>query len=362
MLFRSRDAQASAWQGMGRGWLANRPSMVASYLDDKRLDNQGQKEIEYGVQLPLWRPGERSDTARLGEDYGRQADLWRQQLRLQLAGQVRGLLADMSESRELLAIEHEATLNAEQVSAATTRLFDAGAVSRLDVMQSQNQLLQQRQREITAEAAMHDAEIVYKMTTGLATRPQSLPTEALSALTEISSEHPVLQYLQSDVAVAAGQLRQTEISAKGSPQMTVGTRREQGNSASPVIDTITLSVQVPFGGKNIVSARTSGARLAQTDAEVAWRAAERQLQLALHEAEHELDVTRQALPLAQEQAAIDAERSVLAQRAFDAGELTLPQVLAAVQEARNSARTLTQLQHREQRLIAEYNQAVGVLP
>jgi cobalt-zinc-cadmium efflux system outer membrane protein len=248
------------------------------------------------------------------------------------------------------------------VSAATTRLFDAGAVSRLDVMQSQNQLLQQRQREITAEAAMHDAEIVYKMTTGLATRPQSLPTEALSALTEISSGHPVLQYLQSDVAVAAGQLRQTEISAKGSPQMTVGTRREQGNSASPVIDTITLSVQVPFGGKNIVSARTSGARLAQTDAEVAWRAAERQLQLALHEAEHELDVTRQALPLAQEQAAIDAERSVLAQRAFDAGELTLPQVLAAVQEARNSARTLTQLQHREQRLIAEYNQAVGVLP
>jgi hypothetical protein len=33
-----------------------------------------------------------------------------------------------------------------------------------------------------------------------------------------------------------------------------------------------------------------------------------------------------------------------------------------VVEAHNSARTLVQLQNREQRLIADYNQALGVLP
>ena len=30
----ARGAQADAYQGMGRGWLASRPSLVAAYLDD----------------------------------------------------------------------------------------------------------------------------------------------------------------------------------------------------------------------------------------------------------------------------------------------------------------------------------------
>jgi outer membrane protein TolC len=229
-------------------------------------------------------------------------------------------------------------------------------------MQSENQLLQQRQREIQANAAMLDAEIVYRMTTGLLVRPAATPAETMASATEISPEHPLLRLLQSEVDVAGDNVRQSEISAKGNPQLTLGTRREQGNRFSPTIDTLTLSLQVPFGGKHVVAARTSTARLAKVDAEVGWRSTQRELQLALHEAEHELDVTREALPLASQQAALDAERSTLAQRAFDAGELTLAQVLAAVVEAHNSARTLVQLQNREQRLIADYNQALGVLP
>jgi len=358
----ARGAQAAAYQGMGRGWLASRPSVVASYLDDSRLDNQGQKEIEYGVQLPLWRPGEKRDTARLADDYSRQSDLWQQSLRLTLAGRVRTLLADIAEAEQILAIERQATADSEQLQAVTTRLFETGALSRLDVMQSENQLLQQRQREIQANAAMLDAEIVYRMTTGLLVRPAATPAETMASATEISPEHPLLRLLQSEVDVAGDNVRQSEISAKGNPQLTLGTRREQGNRFSPTIDTLTLSLQVPFGGKHVVAARTSTARLAKVDAEVGWRSTQRELQLALHEAEHELDVTREALPLASQQAALDAERSTLAQRAFDAGELTLAQVLAAVVEAHNSARTLVQLQNREQRLIADYNQALGVLP
>jgi outer membrane protein TolC len=244
----------------------------------------------------------------------------------------------------------------------TTRLFEAGALSRLDVMQSDNQLLQQRQREIQAQAAMLDAEIVYRLTTGLLVRPATAITETMASATDITPEHPLLQLLQSEVEVADSTVQQTEISAKGNPQLTVGTRREKGNSLSPTVDTLTLSLQVPFGGKDIVAARTSSARLAKVDAEVAWRRAQRELQLALHEAEHELDVTRAELPLATQQATLDSERSRLARRAFDAGELTLAQVLTAVLEAHNSARALVVLQQREQRLIADYNQALGVLP
>lgn len=358
----ARGEQARAYAGAGNSWLAGRPSVIASYLDDAMLDTQGQREIEYGVQMPLWRPGEKADTRRMGDDYNRQAELWKQSLRLQLAGRVRVLLADIAEAEALVAIEHQATMDAEQLQAVTTRLFDAGAASRLEVMQSDNQLLQQRQRQLQAEAALLDAEVVYRMTTGLLEVPASLPVEVQSTATDIDPAHPLLQLLQSDITVAGDQIRQSEISAKGSPQLTLGTRQERGNLTAPDIDTITVQLQVPFGGRNIVASRTSSARLALVDAEVALRSGQRQLELALHEAEHELDVTRDALPLATEQAALDAERSVLARRAFDVGELNLAQVLPAVLEAHNSARLLVQLQYRERRLIADYNQVVGVLP
>ncbi len=275
---------------------------------------------------------------------------------------MRVLLADIAEAEALVAIERQATLDAEQLQAVTTRLFDAGAASRLEVMTSDNQLLQQRQRQLQAEAALLDAEVVYRMTTGLLEVPTTVPAEAQSTATDIAATHPLLQFLQSDIDVAADQVRQSEISAKGNPQLTLGTRRERGNQFSPQIDTISLQLQVPFGGKNIVASRTSSARLAHVDAEVALRAGRRQLDLALHEAEHELDVTREALPLATQQAALDTERSALARRAFEVGELNLAQVLPAVLEAHNSARLLVQLQFREQRLIADYNQVVGELP
>lgn len=357
-----REQQADDFSAMGRSWLAGRPSVVGNYLNDRTLDNQGMLEMEYGVQLPLWRPGEKSDTAQLGSDYQQQSTRWQQSLRLTLAGRVRTLLADISEAEQLLTLESEATADAVQITAVTTRLFEAGAVARLDVLQSENLLLQQQQRQLQAEAALQDAEIVYRLTTGLDVKPATALMEVQTTTSEISASHPLLQYLQSDVDVAAGSVRQSEIAALGNPQLTIGTRRQRGDRFQPTIDSLSIGVSVPFGGRSFVSSRTSAARLQQVEAETQYHSTHRQLQLALHEAEHELSVTRTALPLAERQASLAAERRELAQRAFAAGELTLVQVLSAVQEARSSARELVLRQQQERRLIAEYNQVLGVVP
>jgi outer membrane protein TolC len=111
-----------------------------------------------------------------------------------------------------------------------------------------------------------------------------------------------------------------------------------------------------------VSSTTSAARRSKVDAEVELLAARRALGLALHDAEHELDTVRAALPLAREQAALAEQRSRMAQTAFEVGELTMVQVVPALQDARSSQRELLQLQLREQRLISYYNQALGNVP
>jgi hypothetical protein len=53
-----RAQQAEAWRDAGNSWLAGRPLLVYNLYNDRVLDNRGQKEYEWGLQLPLRRPGE----------------------------------------------------------------------------------------------------------------------------------------------------------------------------------------------------------------------------------------------------------------------------------------------------------------
>lgn len=357
-----RAEQAAAWRDAGDSWLAGRPSLVYNHYDDRSIDDRGQQEFEWGVQLPLRRPGEFAAARRQGEQYTQQSTAWQQSLLWQLAGEVRARLAAIEVAELDLHIEAEATATAQELVGVTRRLFTAGAVARLEVLQAESMLLAQQRALLDAEAALVDAEREYTVLTGLTRRPAEPHREQSSPLLEIPDDHPWLRLLQAEVAVAEGNVRQNEISNKGSPQLTFGTRRERGDRFTPYTDALSLTFSVPFGGKSWVSAQTSAARMQQVDTEVQLHAARRDLQRLLHEAEHSLFVTREALPLAQQEAALGEERSAMARAAFAAGELTLQQVLPAVQEATRARRAWQSLQLQEQRLIADYNQYVGVLP
>lgn len=357
-----RAQQAEDVAATGRSWIAGRPSIALNYYNDGPLDNRGQVETEYGVQVPLWRPGERQGSALQGERYREQLALWEHHLRLNLAGRLRGVLADIQQALALLELEREASVTAAELVAATNLLFEAGALARLDVMQAESLLLEQRQRELQAEALLVDSERAYTVLTGLEIRPQSRHAEMQSQVEEIAAEHPLLRYLQSDIDLADSAVVQNEIAAKGSPQLTLGSRRERGDRFTPYTDSVNVALTIPIGGGSFVSAGTSAARRAKVDAEVLYINTRRALEQQLHEVEHGLFVVNQALPLAEQQAALGAQRRTMAQTAFEQGELTLAQALPAIQEARLGARELAMLRLRQQRLISEFNQLIGVLP
>lgn len=357
-----RREQADAYAAAGRSLLAGRPNLWLNYYNDSPLDATGQVETEYGVQLPLWRPGERRASREFGARYDAQVALWQDALKLDIAGRLRAALADLHEAEVLLELERTATATAQEVLNTSEALFEAGALARVDVMQSRNLLLEQQRRLYEAEATLVDSEIVYEYLTGLDERPAAQHTETQSAIDDITDEHPLLRYLESEVAVFDGAVRQGEISAKGNPQLQIGLRRERGDRFTPYTDSVNLALTIPFGGKAYVDSQTSAARREKVDAEVRYRQTQRDLDRALHDAEHELFIVRQALPLAREQAALGAEREMLARSAFEQAELALPQVLLAVQEAHAARRELALLEAREQRLIADYNQLTGVLP
>jgi cobalt-zinc-cadmium efflux system outer membrane protein len=360
--FSVRQEQAEAQERFASQWLAGRPSLQMSFYNDYGFKSSGLQEKEISLQLPIWRFGEMSEMKALGKQYATQTEAWQQDLRWQLAGKIAGLLADIELSELLLTSQQESTATAIELLEATQLLFEAGELSKLDVLQAKNEVLIQKQAEYQTEAMLIDAERAYSVLTGLTKRPIEGYREVEQVDTEVTLEHPHLKYLDSSIKSASGEFKQSMINAKGNPQISIGSRHERGDRFSPWLETFAVSVNIPIGGGAAVTARTSQTRKAIVDAQVSLRQARLDIQSALHEAEHELFVTRESLPLAAEQAAIAAERSELAKEAFKLGEITLQQVLMAVQANMNAQREWRTLQLHEQRKIIEFNHFLGVTP
>lgn len=358
----SRDEEARAHVEAARSWLAGRPSLEATYLDDQPRSAAGMTELEYGLQLPLWRPGERRDAAALGRSLGVQTEAWRTYLELTIAGRLRESLAELDEAERIQEIEREATEVAKHLLVGVERLFEAGEASALDVAQARTVLLTQQREELRVSTARERAEMAWVRLTGLRARPQGTYREPLSEKTEISADHPWLRLLSSDLAVAEESVKRARAEARGSPSVMLGTRRSRGSDTEDYNDSLLLSLSLPFGGSSHVSAQVSTMRRQQAVAQVAFKTAERELQQRLQTLQGELAVVTQSLRLTDEQVALDRQQWEMARTAFEVGEVTLFQVLTALRQSHTSVREHELLKLRRESLVAQINQTVGVLP
>ena len=193
-------------------------------------------------------------------------------------------------------------------------------------------------------------------------RPASLPEEVIALQDRVPESHPLLRLLQAEVAVADAQIDKAEADARGAPTLTLGTRRQRAGLFADYEDALAVSLNVPLGGRAHVNAATGAERRSKVDAEVRHATARRALDLQLHEVEHELFVLAESLPLSEEQAQLARQQWDMARAAFEAGETDISQVVIALQQTRQSARDLELTALRHARLIAEFNQILGVLP
>jgi cobalt-zinc-cadmium efflux system outer membrane protein len=357
-----RENQAVDFRRVGGSLIAGQPGLQMSYYDDGLLDDIGLQEFEYGVQVPLWRPGQKRDASQLGKSYEVQVEHWKNALVWTVGGRVRQVLGEIATAEADLVLQERAVADAERLREVTSTLFNAGEVARLELMQSESLLVEKQADLLQAQAAMVDAERTYTIITGLLERPAVTLTESLTNEEDIQETHPWLQYLRSNVDLAGALVKQSEHSARGNPTLTLGTRQERPDRFQDSISSVALQLSIPFGGKNFVSSRSSSARRDKVDAEVAWQNAWIELNRQLHEVEHDLFIMDQEEPLRRTQAELSRERFDMALTAFSLGEVTLAQVVIAQQDAQESDRALQMLLADRQRQITQFNQLIGVMP
>jgi cobalt-zinc-cadmium efflux system outer membrane protein len=357
----ARSAEVEAWERRGRQWLAAAPALYFSYLSDRPRDDWGQKQYDTGVELPLWRPGQRSAVQAVAASASVESDAAVAARRLEVAGLLRGALWDIAAANNTVAAARDAAAVATELVRVVERRNARGDLPRADTLLARAVLLEREQAVVAAEAELADAERAYRSLTGLDVRPASF-AETPAPGDELTSSHPLVALAEAGVVRAEASLDLAERDVRGPLTLAVGPHREVDPFTTIPRDSLIVELRLPVGGKSYGATETASAARAVASAESAHGQLLRRLDLDLHEAEHALGVLERSAALAAERDLLATEQLRMAQAAFAQGEIELRELLR-VQDATLAAhREVERLATERQRTVAALNQALGVTP
>jgi outer membrane protein TolC len=353
-LVQAREIQANSL-------LPGAPAVVARHQNDTIGSNRNQTEWEAGLEIPLWLPGQRAARSAVAQEFRSGLDADCKGLKLLLAGQVRDAVWDVAMNSNSVTLAELRLKTAQALQTDVEKRWKAGELARTDTLLAQNETLQAQTALLRAAAELKHAEHRYWMLTGLKHIPQRAE-EPLAAQAEIDDAHPLLADFAARVGIARGERQLVQVERRENPQVTVSARHDRGAFDQEFNNSIGLSVRIPLDSEVRSAPLIASAEMALGEAISRHGQQLLNLQAALHEAEHNLEVTREELSIIEAQHRLAQENLRLARKAFALGESDLVALLRVQAQAYEAEKTLTNRRTQLQWEIATYNQAVGVLP
>jgi cobalt-zinc-cadmium efflux system outer membrane protein len=355
------NEQGAAIRQQASALLAGDPALVLRHESDAVTDDNGFRQWEGGLEMPLWLPGQRQRRGRVADATQSEGAATLRAQRWEVAGEIRELLWSLA----IAAAELELATQARQATGALERDVErrvaAGELARMDLILAQKETLA-REIERAAAASQHSALLMqYRAVTGLSAVPAEL-TETAAATDDIVAEHPALVAAQVAAERNRAERDQVRGEKRASPVLTLGGKSERPESGLSYDNAVILEVNVPLGTAGQAAPRTAAAERSLAEATAAVARARLDLEQDLNLARTARQQAQQALQLAQRQQQLAAEGLRLAQRAFELGENSLFMVLDARRQALASERMLRVSELELGRAVARYNQALGVIP
>ncbi|MEW5755602.1 MAG: TolC family protein [Pseudomonadota bacterium] len=353
--------QGQAWAGQARRVYAGQPALSMRHQTDTLGSDRGLREWEAGLEIPLWRYGERQAVRDLAAGFEDYAGAREAALRLSVAGEVRESLWGLLLAEEQLRLAAQALETAQALEREVEIREQAGDLALKDRLLARDELLAKQDEHLAARIALRHAVERYEYLTGLSQRPAD-SREVRSTISAITDDHPQLREIKMRLATAVAEVNRLKQGTGEPVQLTVGVRQERAAVGEESQTSAGLGVRLPLEGKRYRAADLAAAELQVTQIRAEQGRVQRELMLTAHEAEHVLSMMEESLRLAEEQAKVGGESLRLARLAFEAGDLELSQLLRIQSQAMAAERRLTLRRLEQQQAIARYNQAVGVLP
>jgi outer membrane protein, heavy metal efflux system len=320
--------------------------------------------IDATVQVPLWNYGQREAEQKFGLKAETSADLQSEATKLRIAGLVRGALWDM-ELQKIRYDQARAEIGIfEQLLAKVERRVELGDLPRADVLLAQTELLQKLSTLTQAEAELMHARKRYSSITQLTKIPAAYQ-EKLAETKQLEFNHPTFVAFNSQIERKQAEIKAFNLQGAGQTKVVFGVNSDRPSNRDPRsnnTESFNIGINVPLGGGDFYAPQVAALNVELNrliaDREQLFRA----LELAHHEAEHNLEVNEAELEIANELKRIAEEHLRMMELSFAVGEISLMDLLKA--QARTQRATLNAKERAImlERDIALYNQAVGVLP
>ena len=366
----NRRSELAAKEKAAASWIAGEPVATIAHRTDRLTKNDGFREYEAEVEMPLWNPGVRTaaqadvDAQRLG--FGGQFALGK----LKLAGELRTLVASVAMAQVELDLNRRKLADAEALAQDLGRRVKAGENARVDGLQAQILVQQANIALALANSQLTRLRAQWLSATGLPSLPphgetlNSLAADepAAAPTTAIPPDHPALRFARAQVISAQAKLALANADKRDPMALAVGVARERSNFAASGETTLRIALRIPLGGDNRNAPRQAAARAELDAAQADADAVERQLPSELAAASADLRAARAAEGAARERLRLSAEVQTLITKSWRLGNSDLPARLRADNEQFEASLSLARAAVDVQRAIANLNQAHGLLP
>lgn len=319
---------------------------------------RGKNEWEPGVSAPLWLPGQRGALRRTIARERDELDASTLERRWQLAGEVREAVWRLAEARAELAQQRARVESTRALEADVARRAAAGDLARSDLWTAQAETRAAEAALAEATGRSEEARAILAGLTGIddAAIAEEAPREAPIEV------HPAVIAATRAVETARARLEQTAATRRDAPTLSVVGRFDRDAYDVAYRNTVRIGIAIPLDTEARNAPRIAAAGVEFTDAELALERERRRVAAEQRRATAALEAARGVLRQQDARARLAADAFGAIERAFRAGERSLPQLLQLrsslldAQLAREIARA------RVGAALARLNQAYGVLP
>ena len=363
----NRRSELAAKEKAAGSWIFGEPVAALAQRTDRLNKNDGFRELEAEIELPLWNRGVRAAT---------QADVAAQRLgfdgqfalsKLKLAGELRALAASAASAQVELDLNKRKLLEANALTQDLMRRVKAGENARVDALQTQVLVQQAQAAMAQAEGQLARVQSHWRSLTGLATVAPLEEKLAPIATNEfisapVSADHPALRQSQAQLSGAQAKLALVNADKRDPMSVGVGIARERGSFAASNETTLRFALRIPLGGDNRNAPRQAAARAELDASQADLDAVQRQLLAEVAAANAELLAARTVQIAASERVRLSTEVQTLITKSWRLGDSDLPTRLRADNEQFEASLSLARAAIDVQRAIANLNQAHGVFP
>jgi len=355
------QAEGEAARAAASSLLAADPSLILHHESDAVASDDGYRNWQGGVEMPLWLPGQRDRYRRVADATEQEAAALQRLQHWRMAGEVRELLWSLAIATAKLDLAEQALASAGKLQADVEKRASSGELARSETILARKETLARMTDIAQAKAELEALQGKYRNQTGLQALPATF-TEAMPAETVIPEDHPALAAARIAAARARSERDRVSSGRRGNPVLTLGGQSERDVRENSYDESVTLELSVPFGMRSHYAPQVAAAERSLTETVIELQRVQRELENERDRVLAEAGRSSRTFELSQQQGQLAEEGLRLMQRAFELGESDLFTLLQAHKQALAARRDLRISELELGRAHARMNQILGVIP